>query len=161
MVEEEKATITVLEGVVLASNNQGDVTIMPGESAQAGKGQAPKKRGVVTPRALVQWGLFYPPVLSAGAAGGASPAIQNAATLLSVGRVDEARAEIDTALKQDPNSGVAYALRAVISVALNDNGQALSDGVRAVELAPTSASAKIALSYAQQANLQLAAARQA
>jgi Tfp pilus assembly protein PilF len=158
-VEDEEATITVLEGVVLASNNQGELRVEPGESAQAAKGQAPQKRVVVKPRDLVQWGLYYPPVMSVATPGDVSPAIQNAATLLSLGRVDEARAEIDAALQKDAKSGAAYALRAVIAVALNDNETALSDARRAVELSPGSASAKIALSYAQQANLELAAAR--
>jgi len=158
-VSDDEATITVLEGVVLASNNQGELRVTPGESAQASKGQAPQKRVIVKPRDLVQWGLYYPPVMSAATPGDVSPAIQNAATLLSLGRVDEARAEIDAALQKDTKSGAAYALRAVIAVALNDNETALSDARRAVELSPGSASAKIALSYAQQANLELAAAR--
>jgi tetratricopeptide (TPR) repeat protein len=193
-VDDDEATITMLEGVVLASNNQGELRITPGESAQASKGKAPQKRVVVKPRDLVQWGLYYPPVLAAAGLTAASPAISEAANcaangnnacafaaldkvpqtqrdaqylllrstvLLSAGRVDEARAEIDAALQKDANSGAAYALRAVIAVALNDNEAALADARRAVELSPQSAAATIALSYALQANLQLGAARSA
>lgn len=191
-VDDDKAAITVLEGVVLASNNQGELRIMPGESAQASKGQAPQKRVMVKPRDLVQWGLYYPSVFSTAAVAAASPAMSEAANcaangnnacafaaldkipqtqrdaqylllrstvLLSAGRVDEARTEIDAALQKDANSGAAYALRAVIAVALNENETALADARRAVELSPQSAAATIALSYALQANLQLEAAR--
>ncbi|NIR62147.1 MAG: TonB-dependent receptor, partial [Gammaproteobacteria bacterium] len=82
-----------------------------------------------------------------------------AAILLSVGRVSEARAAIDQALARDPGAGLAYALRAVIAVVQNEKDQALADGTRAVELSPQSAAAGIALSYAQQANFELEAAR--
>ncbi len=82
-----------------------------------------------------------------------------AALLLSVGRSEEADSAIALALRQDPGSGLAYALLAVIDVARNRKGDALANGRRAVELSPRSAAAKIALSYAQQANFQLAAAR--
>jgi tetratricopeptide (TPR) repeat protein len=193
-VKDDEATITVLEGVVLASNNQGELRITPGESAQASKGQAPQKRVVVKPRDLVQWGLYYPSVFSTAAVAAASPAMSEAANcaangnnacafaaldkipqaqrdaqylllrstvLLSAGRVDEARTKIDAALQKDPNSGAAYALRAVIAVALNENEAALADARRAVELSPQSAASTIALSYALQANLQLEPARTA
>ncbi len=82
-----------------------------------------------------------------------------AALLLSVGRADEADAAIALAVRQDPGSGLAYALLAVIDVVRNRRDDALANGRRAVELSPRSAAAKIALSYAQQANFQLAAAR--
>ncbi len=79
--------------------------------------------------------------------------------LLSVGQVEYARTDIDEALRQDPGTGLAYALRSVIAVTQDDREQALADGRRGVELSPDSASAKIALSYALQADLQLQQAR--
>ncbi len=51
-----------------------------------------------------------------------------------------------------------YALRAIIALVENDAPHGLSDASRAVELAPRSAAAKIALSYVQQAEFQLEAA---
>ncbi|MGB5467518.1 MAG: tetratricopeptide repeat protein, partial [Sedimenticolaceae bacterium] len=189
--EEGKSSITVFEGVVVAANAQGEVSVRPGESAEAAQGQAPQIRIVVRPRDLVQWALYYPPILSLSAFADASPALQKAANcaangntacafdalaevppadqdaryllvraslLLSVGRIDQARAAIDDALQRNPNESAAYALRAVIAVALNDNEAALVDGRRAVELDPASAAASIALSYALQANFQIEAA---
>jgi tetratricopeptide (TPR) repeat protein len=87
--------------------------------------------------------------------------LYRAAGLLSVGRVDEARADIDQALAFDPANGPAYGLRAVIAVAQNERDRALADAQRAVELSPQSAAAKIALSYAEQAQFHIEAAREA
>jgi tetratricopeptide (TPR) repeat protein len=191
-VEDKSSEITVFEGVVRASNKQGEVAVSPGESARAAAGQAPVRRIVVRPRDQVQWSLYYPPILSGSALASKSPALAEAVScadrgdtvcafaaldrvpanaqdaqfyllraslLLSVGRVEEAKADIDASLETDPNAGLAYSLRSVIAVAQNDNAAALKDARRGVELDPTSASAKIALSYALQANLQLTEAR--
>jgi tetratricopeptide (TPR) repeat protein len=86
--------------------------------------------------------------------------IFRAALLLNVGRVDEARSEIDKALALSPDAGSAYALRAVINVVQNDRDQALADGTKAVKLSPDSAAAHIALSYAYQAQFRLEDARE-
>jgi ferric-dicitrate binding protein FerR (iron transport regulator) len=85
--------------------------------------------------------------------------LYRAATLLSVGRVEEARADIGQALLRDPSDGRADALSAVIAVAQNDRDRALADAQRAVELSPRSAAARIALSYAEQAQFRIEAAR--
>jgi tetratricopeptide (TPR) repeat protein len=85
--------------------------------------------------------------------------VYRAALLLSVGQVDEARSAIDEALVRDPNSGSAYAQRAIIEVVQNRKEDALATARRAVELSPKATAPKIALSYAQQANFQLEAAR--
>ncbi len=87
--------------------------------------------------------------------------LYRAAILLSVGRVTEARGDIDAALARDAKAGLAFALRAVIGVVQNDKAQALADATRAVEAAPREAAAKIALSYALQAHYRLEEARDA
>jgi tetratricopeptide (TPR) repeat protein len=74
---------------------------------------------------------------------------------LSVGRVDEARADIDRALELDPRHSPAVAVRSVIAMAQNDKTEALRLARTAVELDPTSAAARVALSYAQQADFDL------
>jgi tetratricopeptide (TPR) repeat protein len=190
-VEEDQSILTVFEGTVVASNDQGSTSVSGGESVVAEKGLAPQARTVVRPRDAAQWSLYYPPVMTTppdmspqlqkavqradhGDTAGAFEALDHqvpvadrdagyhlyrASLLLSVGRVDEARASIDKGLSQDPNAGLAYALRAVINVTQNDNTQALADANQAVSLSPDSAAAKIALSYAQQAEFQIPAAR--
>jgi tetratricopeptide (TPR) repeat protein/opacity protein-like surface antigen len=81
-----------------------------------------------------------------------------AALLLNVGQADEAKADVDRALAIEPN-GLAYALRAIINVVQNRKQDALTDAQHAVQLNPKETAPKIALSYAQQADFQLEAAR--
>ncbi len=82
-----------------------------------------------------------------------------AALLLQVGQAGEARSAIDAALGADPDAADALALRGVIAVVQNEREAALADTTKAVELAPTSAAAKIALSFAQQASFDIEGAR--
>jgi len=82
-----------------------------------------------------------------------------ASLLLAVGRVDEAKADLDKALSIAPNNSDALALQSIIAVTQNDKGKALDLAKKAVEADPKSASARIALSYAQQANFNLEGAR--
>ncbi len=79
--------------------------------------------------------------------------------LLTVGRVDEAAADIERALKLAPNDPDALALQTIIAVAQNDKDRALATAQRAVTSAPKSGAAHIALSYAQQARFDLEGAR--
>lgn len=81
-----------------------------------------------------------------------------AALLLSIGRVQAATADIDRAIALAPDDGLAYALRSVLNVVSNRRAEALANGQRAVDLSPSPA-ARVALSYAQQANFQLEVAR--
>lgn len=78
-----------------------------------------------------------------------------AGLLLSVGRVDEARADIEQALKIEPGSSDAYALQAIIAVVQNHKEQALILATRAVELNRASPTARLALSYARQAHFEI------
>ena len=82
-----------------------------------------------------------------------------AGLLLVVGRLDEAKPEIDKALRVDPNNSDGHALLAIIAVAENDRDSALEHARRAVSLEPRSPAALIALSYAQQARFEIEAAR--
>jgi hypothetical protein len=73
--------------------------------------------------------------------------------------MDEAREAIERTLSRSPDHSGALALRNVMGVMVNDRVSALQDSRRAVELEPRSAAARIALSYALQADLQHEAAR--
>lgn len=84
--------------------------------------------------------------------------LYRAALFLDVGKAGEARADIDRALAKDPDASLAYALRAIIELVGNERSQAQASAEKAVALKP-SAAAKLALSYAQQSNFQLEAAR--
>jgi tetratricopeptide (TPR) repeat protein len=82
-----------------------------------------------------------------------------ASLLLAVGRVDEAKADIGRALHLSPNDSEALSLQTIIAVVQNDKGTALSLAQQAVQSDTTSATAHIALSYAQQAGFDLPGAR--
>jgi len=79
--------------------------------------------------------------------------------MLSVGRVDEAKADIDQALRIDPNFSDALALQSIIAVVQNEKEKALNQAQKAVAADPQSATAQIALSYARQARFDLEGAR--
>ncbi len=81
--------------------------------------------------------------------------IYRASLLLTVGRVDEAGADIDRALSLDPQNTNAFALQSVIAVTQNEKEKALTLAQKAVETGPQSATARVALSYAQQAGFDL------
>lgn len=191
--DERRSTITVLEGIVLASNDLGSVRVPQGNAATAEAGEAPQLRTLLRPRDAVQWSLYYPPILAV--LGGASDSVPKevpanlrsamqaaadgdlqaafeklegipqtgrradfylyrAAFDLSVGRVEEARRDIQRALSLDPKAGLAYSLRAIVEIVGNETEAALVSAMRGVKLGDTAA-ASIALSYAQQAKFQI------
>lgn len=84
-----------------------------------------------------------------------------AALLLHVGRVSEAESDIRKALAANPDSGDALALQAVIAVVQNRTSDALRIAQEAVRVAPRSAAARIALSYALQTDFKIQEALQA
>jgi tetratricopeptide (TPR) repeat protein len=158
-VEKDKTVLSVFEGKVLASNAEGSLAITGGQSAEAEAGKAPVARVVVHPRDAVQWALYYPPVVYEHPENlkENDPRFYTtrASSLLQVGRVDEAKADLERALKLDPNSSVALALQSIIAVTQNEKETALDLAGKAVQSNPNSAEAHIALSYAQQANFNL------
>ncbi|MBW2671678.1 MAG: FecR domain-containing protein, partial [Deltaproteobacteria bacterium] len=166
-VEEDKTFLTIFEGKVLAKNEAGALGIIGGQSAVAEKGKAPVLRVVARPRDAVHWALYYPPVIyvppeGAGVkedTGDPRFLAHRASMLLSVGRVDEASADIERAIGLDPNYSNAFALQSIIAVVQNEKEKALDLAKKAVETGPKSATAQIAFSYAQQASFDLEGAR--
>jgi len=163
-VDENKTFISVFEGKVLTSNDAGSLALTSGQSAVAEAGKAPVARVVARPRDAVHWALYYPPVIY-----GKAPVeedindprflVYQASMLLSVGRVNEASADIDRAIGLKPDYNDAFALQSIIAVVQNEKEKALDMANKAVETGPNSATAQIALSYAQQANFNLEGAR--
>lgn len=164
--EERQAFMSVFEGTVLAENQAGSLTLTSDQSTVVEAGKAPVLTVVVRPRDAVQWALYYPPVLyfppgekPVEVADEARFLVYRASQMLSVGRVGEAKADIDQALRIDPNSSDALALQSIIAVVQNDKEAALSQAQKAVAADPQSAAAQIALSYARQARFDLEGAR--
>ncbi len=81
--------------------------------------------------------------------------VYRAGLLLIVGRVQEAGVDIERALNLAPRNSDAFALQAMIAVVQNQKATAMDVARRAVDLDPGSATARIALSYAQQAYLEI------
>jgi tetratricopeptide (TPR) repeat protein len=158
-VDNDKTFISIFEGKVEASNKAGSLTLTSGQSATAKKDQPPALQILVRPRDAVQWALYYPPVLypcpDKLKSDDPRSYICKASSLLHVGRINEAKAYIEKALKRDPKNSQAFALQSVIAVVQNDKEKALSLAKKAVEADPKSASAYIALSYAQQTQFDL------
>jgi Flp pilus assembly protein TadD len=78
-----------------------------------------------------------------------------ASLLLSVGRVDQAKSDIEKALTLVPRDGLALALQSMIAVVQNEKDKAITLAVEAEKAEPDSVSVKMALSYAHQANFDL------
>ncbi|MGB6972489.1 MAG: tetratricopeptide repeat protein, partial [Desulfobulbales bacterium] len=155
-VADNKTFISVFEGKVLAANESGNLSLTSGQSAVAEAGKAPVLQVVAQPRDAVHWALHYPPVLDGP---GPDSLVNEAAQLLSVGRVDEAGSKIKQALSADPANSGALSLQTIIAVVQNDKEGAMDAANKAVAADPSSATAQIALSYAQQAGFDLESAR--
>ena len=78
-----------------------------------------------------------------------------AGLLLSVGRVDQARISLAEVIRTDPDNATAQALESIIALVNNDKEGALRLARKAVTDNSTSSVARIALSYALQANFNL------
>lgn len=81
--------------------------------------------------------------------------LYRAALLLAVGQAGEAKTSIEEALTKQPENSDAYALLAMIAIVRNDKEQALELATRAITLDTISPSAKLALSYVQQAHFKI------
>jgi tetratricopeptide (TPR) repeat protein len=165
-VEQDRTLITIFDGQVLASNAAGSLTLTGGQSAVAEAGKAPVGRVVVRPRDAVHWALYYLPAMHVPPAEApkedpSDPRFltYRASRLLAVGRVDEANADIKRALSLNPMYSDAYALQTIIFVVQNERDKALGSAKKAVETGLSSATARIAMSYAQQAAFDLEGAR--
>ena len=166
-VEEDRTFLSVFTGRVNLANDAGGLSLVDGQSATTASGQGPALTDVVKPRDAVTWALYYPPILKGPSAGGTQPGgagadrlTAQAAQLLGVGRVDEARSEIEKALALAPGDTRALSLLSIISVTLNDAAEALRIAAEAVNEDPGSATAHLALSYARQALFDLEGARE-
>ena len=62
-VSTDQAQVTVFEGKVRMANSQGELLLLPGQSAIAKKDQAPVLNTTIKPHDAVQWALYYPSVI--------------------------------------------------------------------------------------------------
>ena len=158
-------TITMIEGIVAASNELGSVTVGAGEQAFVEPGKAPVRRIVVRPKDAVAWALYYPPVVGGSdaqrlkGAGQAGQDLAHAADLLAAGQVAQARSLVDGVLAATPEDPTALALFSVIATAAGDRDEAMRRAERARASDPSSPAAALALSFAAQARFDIPRAR--
>ena len=153
-VDEQQSVITVFEGLVRAANEKGSLDLSSGQSITTTKGMPPQYSVVVNPRDAVQWTLYYPTILQEATTSyndQLNGLINQAAANLLIGRVIEARKDLNSALHIDAENADVLALLAIIDVVQNRNESALERAQKAFDLAPTSVTAGLALSYARQA----------
>ena len=159
-------TITMMEGVVLASNDQGSVEIGAGEKATVEPGKAPVKSVVVRPRDAVSWALYYPPVLGGAdrtrlsAMGEDGASLTKAAELLGTGQVEQAKALIDAVKAKHPTDPTALSLASVIALTEDRKDDARKLAHQAVEADAKSPSAALAASFVAQADFDIEKAAQ-
>jgi Flp pilus assembly protein TadD len=162
---DSSTTITMLEGVVLASNSQGSLEVRKGEQAYVEPGKAPVRRVLVRPRDAVAWALYYPQVLGGSDAarlesmGSEGQSLSRAAAMLSSGQADAAKPLIEEALKSRPNDPTALALASVMEIAADRKEEAARLADKAVEADPKSPAAALAASFAAQASFDIPKAR--
>ena len=112
--EQEQATVTVLEGEILASNSLGNLTATAGEEVSASRGTAPVKRLLVQPEDAVQWVLNIPALFGAEAfretsmplPPGAADYINRIAALGEQQQISEARSVLGEALQSHPDNTI-------------------------------------------------------
>ncbi|NLI80879.1 MAG: TonB-dependent receptor [Deltaproteobacteria bacterium] len=81
--------------------------------------------------------------------------LYRAGLLLTVGRVEEAREDVERVLAADAGNGQGVAFLSVIELARNDKDRALRLARSSTERSPESSVSWVALSYTQQANFDL------
>lgn len=153
-VNKGNAEVTVFEGTVRAYNKHGEARLTSNQTAQAKKGQAPVLILKAKPRDAVNWSLYYPAIIDSD-----KKSLNTAASqALSVGQVEKATELLNQSIKKNPNNSAALALQAVISIVQNNKEAGLALAQQAVAADNTNVTAKLALSYAQQAHFKVGAA---
>ncbi len=158
--------ITMLEGVVHASNEHGAVEVREGEQAYVEPGKAPQKRIVVRPRDAAAWAFYYPPVLAESDAsrleemGADGEALSRAARMLGAGQVEAAAPLIREVHSRRQDDPIALALASVIEMAADRVDEATRLAEAAVAADRNSPAAALALSFAAQASFDIGRARE-
>jgi len=128
------SNVTVLEGQVRVSNEQGEIRLTQGETAQARAGEAPLLQTRVQPWDAVSWALYYPAVSDFSAlvtAAEALPEPWRTRLLQSFehykqGQISAALTEIES-LPDDLPNGNVYIYRAALHLAAGQAGHASID----------------------------------
>jgi len=132
--------VTVLEGRVRVSNEQGEISLSQGETAQARAGEAPALQTRVQPWNAVSWALYYPAIndfstLVTTAEGLPEPwhsGLLQSFEHYQLGQISVALTELESLPDDLPNSNV-YVYRAALHLAAGQATQANTDLDRALK----------------------------
>lgn len=155
-VNKGNAEVTVFEGTVRAYNQHGEVRLTANQTAQAKQGQAPVLILKAKPRDAVNWSLYYPVINDPNK----KSLVHQASQALSLGQVEQANKYLVQAIKETPNNSDALAMQAVINIVQNNKSKGLELAQQAVSADNKNSTAKLALSYAQQAHFNVGEALQ-
>lgn len=166
----KQTSVTVVEGEVRMSNAAGVIGVPSGQRGTARGGAAPVATEVADPFRALGWTPYFAPVLftalpapnaepSAAQLGDAGFYTARAARRIAVGQVDAAEADIRKAVSLAPADPRPRALLVPLALARGNKEAAMAYGRMAVAENPHSAPALIALSHAEQAEFDLAAAQ--
>ncbi|MEJ2592808.1 MAG: FecR domain-containing protein, partial [Candidatus Thiodiazotropha sp.] len=133
-IAQDRATVSVLEGRVRASNPQGEVRVEGGQRALALAGQPPRIEAVVAPLDAVQWALYYPPVIEPTTAQ-APAAVQQAVEADRRGDLDAAFSALAKVPGIDQDAGLLV-YRASLQLQVGGTDAARRDLDTALRLAP-------------------------
>lgn len=144
--KDHTATVTVIEGKMNVGNKAGSVTVEGGQAAVIREGRRPVLRLRVRVRDVVQWAVYYPPVLSMrdlglGGAGQRVPAggwrerVRRSAAAYREGRIEEAFAALKGA-PSDITDARFYVYRASLLLSVGRVHEAKADLTKAYDLAP-------------------------
>ncbi|MES9993976.1 MAG: FecR domain-containing protein [Candidatus Thiodiazotropha sp.] len=136
-IEDEATDVIVLEGVVIARNNEGEIELGANQAARAAANQKPVEVAIAKPFDAVAWALYYPPLPDQP--GDADTLAQSAVKSIIQNRPQEAAELTRQALKMDNQSAASYMAQSYVDQAMFDIPAALANSQRAAELAPDSA----------------------
>jgi Tfp pilus assembly protein PilF len=136
-IRDEATEVTVLEGVVVASNEAGSIELSANQAGRATVDRQPVQVEIAKPFDAVSWALYYPPIPDIP--GKADALARQTIEAIVENRPEEAAALAKQALEQDSESAAAYMAQSYVDQAMFDIPAALFNSQRAAEQAPDSA----------------------
>lgn len=140
-VDASRALITIFEGMVLAANPSGSLTLSGGQSAITEPGKPPVLTTLIRPRDAVQWAIYYPPTVHFRAADfRAGPGWEGAArnSLEAYGKGDLRKAfEAIGGVPDTVGDSRFFVYRASLLLAVGRFDEAMKDIERALRLTPS------------------------
>jgi len=164
----DTATISVLDGAVNASNEEGAVDLGKNEVAKAIKGQAPQKAVLLNPLDAVQWAIYVPEIHSGKDLkqiknhqdAGLITDIKQGIERGELAKADATAAKLFSSSKESLVKGIALGYRSLIALAKNEKIVCRDLIDEALTLAPNSETVLAIASLTEQAGFDLEAAKQ-